>query len=57
MGVVSEARLEEMRLEKEHVQAQLESALQSLEGLRAEAQVCGCECGGCVGRLGAVCAL
>ena len=39
MGVVSETRLEEMRLEKEHVQAQLESALQSLEGSRAEAQV------------------
>ncbi len=44
MGVVSETRLEEMRLEKEHVQAQLESTLQSLEGSRAEAQVCVCVC-------------
>ena len=41
MGGVTEAKLEEMRLEKEHLTAQLESALQSVDSLRAELQVGG----------------
>lgn len=39
MGVVSEAQLEEVRLEKEHLQAQLDSALHSVDSLRTELQV------------------
>ena len=39
MGVVSEAKLEELRLEKEHLQAQLDSALQAVNSLKAELQV------------------
>ena len=53
MGGVTEAKLEEMRLEKEHLSAQLESALQGGESLRAELQVCVrgcvmCVCSGCL---------
>ena len=38
---MGEARLEEVRLEKEHLQAQLNSALQQLEGVKSDMQVCG----------------
>ena len=36
---MSEAQLEEMRLEKEHVQAQLHSAQQQIESCRTAMQV------------------
>ena len=40
MSAVSEAQLEEMRLEKEHVQAQLHSAQQQIDSSRTTMQVC-----------------
>lgn len=39
VGVASEAKLEEMRLEKEHSQAQLQTALQQIENLKTGIQV------------------
>jgi hypothetical protein len=38
-GVVGEARLEDSRLEREHLQEQLTSALHQLEGVRKDMQV------------------
>lgn len=40
MSALSEAQLEEMRLEKEHIQAQLHSAQQQIESSRTAMQVC-----------------
>ena len=39
-NAISEAQLEEMRVEKEHVQAQLLTAQQQLELCKATMQVC-----------------
>ena len=38
-GVAKEAKLEEVRLEKEHLLAQLNSAQQQIENLKADIQV------------------
>ena len=45
MSAVSEAQLEEMRLEKEHVQAQLHTAQQQMESCRTTMQVYNLDCG------------
>ena len=40
VGVAGEARLEEVQLEKEHLQAQLTDTLNQLERVRKDIQVC-----------------
>lgn len=42
MSAVSEAQLEEVRLERDHVQAQLHSAQQQIESCRTSMQVHTC---------------
>ena len=45
MGVANETKLEEMRIEKEYIQTQLQTAFQHIESLKVDIQVC---CGGTV---------
>ena len=41
--MVGEARLEDSKLEREHLQAQLTDALQQLDSVRKDMQVCSCQ--------------
>lgn len=40
--MAGEAQLEDSKLEKEHLQAQLTTALQQLDSVRKDMQVCAC---------------